>query len=86
MDLDYAIENTTDPIRLVLTVRVNNFNTASWNGATGFGMYLGIGYGCDEMENCDMTWCNYAVTGTNGASTDKFVCNDVKTNSSYFPI
>jgi hypothetical protein len=82
--LEYSIDNTTTPIRLNNTIRVNNFNTSAWNtGTSGNGMFVGIGYGCEEMEDCDMIWCNYYVTGAVGAAGDKFTCTDVKTNSTY---
>ena len=86
MVLEYSIDNTTTPIRLNQTIRVTNFNTSNWNSGSGNGMYLGLGYGCDEMENCDMTWCNYYLSGANGLATDRFSCVDVKTNETYFPI
>ena len=86
MTLEYSIDNTTSPIRLNQTIRIRNFNTSSWNTGTGNGMYVGLGYGCDEMSDCDMTWCTYNSTSPNGAVTDKFFCFDVKTNSTNYPV
>ncbi|CDW91169.1 UNKNOWN [Stylonychia lemnae] len=86
LQLDYSIDNSTTPIRLNQTLRITGFNTSAWNTGTGNGMYVGIGYGCDEMENCDMIICSYMVTGNFGAATDKFSCSDYKTDPNKTPV
>ena len=73
--LDYNVINSTsaNPV-LNVSLQLTGYDTSSWTTANGkTGVYLGLGFGEDEMQNIDAINCLFLW---NNRTNDTFMCTD----------
>jgi hypothetical protein len=78
--VDYIIDYTSKNI--IWSLSVKGIDTSKWS-TTKTGLYLGIGFGNNQMMSTDYVGCAYVYTG---ASTDAFACMDGYFDSMRVPI
>lgn len=62
------------------TLIIKDFNISDWT-ANNSGLWLGLGYGSDMIENSDVTICSFNFTNS---TTDTFICQDGKYENGAF--
>lgn len=62
------------------TLIIKDYNISHWS-ANNSGLWLGLGYGSQQIENSDVTICSYNFTNF---TSDSFICQDGKYENGTF--
>ena len=63
------------------TLSIQDYNISTWNATNGDGVWLGLGYGSQQLEGSDFTVCEYRFMDQ---PTDSFSCLDGKFENGNF--
>ena len=62
------------------TLIIKDYNISNWS-ANNSGLWLGLGYGSQQIENSDVTICSYNFTNF---TFESFICQDGKYENGSF--
>lgn len=79
LTLTYTVDTNYEPAVINYQLNLQSLDVSAWgvNGASGAGMYMGMGVGKSSYVDTDYVWCRYTFTNR---ATDALICNDAYVN------